>query len=405
MPLTSGSGRGVISGNIREMMHAGYPQRQAVAASLSNARRHPYADGGIIGYADGGSPTGTGVSTILPSAVMSSPTGQQQVDRYSGMSVEQLRELASRMGGTPQGQVVQKILAQRQMMPDMNPQQGQQGGQQTAALFQVGQPMAGGQQGGQGPSPLNPAAIQPPMARGGVIGNFSPFAMHEAAKPGGVSHQSYMMPSAAGRGPTGGGGVLGKMPNPGTANVTGKMPGFAGGGTPMGLSSSEASPWWEHREASADVGGGSGFLHGTTGGRADMVNAAPLGGSYVIPADVISGLGEGNSLAGARIFDRATSTAPYGTPLPRGSHGRGPPAPPPIYNPHMDNQLYARGGEATGRTPIRVADGEFILSPDRVRAIGGGDLKKGHRILDRWVVQQRAKIVNKMKSLPGPVKT
>ena len=41
MPLQSGSSRAVVSGNIREMMKSGYPQKQAVAASLSNARRHP----------------------------------------------------------------------------------------------------------------------------------------------------------------------------------------------------------------------------------------------------------------------------------------------------------------------------------------------------------------------------
>jgi hypothetical protein len=41
VPLKSGSSRETISKNISEMVHAGYPQRQAVAASLSNARRHP----------------------------------------------------------------------------------------------------------------------------------------------------------------------------------------------------------------------------------------------------------------------------------------------------------------------------------------------------------------------------
>lgn len=41
MPLKPGSSRGVVSGNIREMMASGYPQKQAVAASLSNARAHP----------------------------------------------------------------------------------------------------------------------------------------------------------------------------------------------------------------------------------------------------------------------------------------------------------------------------------------------------------------------------
>jgi hypothetical protein len=39
MPLTSGSSPKIVSQNIREMVKSGYPQKQAVAASLSNARK------------------------------------------------------------------------------------------------------------------------------------------------------------------------------------------------------------------------------------------------------------------------------------------------------------------------------------------------------------------------------
>jgi hypothetical protein len=39
MPLKSGSSQNVISKNIRKMMKEGYPQRQAVAASLTSARK------------------------------------------------------------------------------------------------------------------------------------------------------------------------------------------------------------------------------------------------------------------------------------------------------------------------------------------------------------------------------
>lgn len=39
MPLEKGSDRATVSRNISEMVKSGYPQKQAVAASLSNARR------------------------------------------------------------------------------------------------------------------------------------------------------------------------------------------------------------------------------------------------------------------------------------------------------------------------------------------------------------------------------
>lgn len=39
MPLKPGSGRKTVSDNVRELVHSGRPQRQAVAIALSEARR------------------------------------------------------------------------------------------------------------------------------------------------------------------------------------------------------------------------------------------------------------------------------------------------------------------------------------------------------------------------------
>jgi hypothetical protein len=39
MPLKKGSSKEIISENIKELIHSGRPQRQAVAIALSEARR------------------------------------------------------------------------------------------------------------------------------------------------------------------------------------------------------------------------------------------------------------------------------------------------------------------------------------------------------------------------------
>lgn len=69
---------------------------------------------------------------------------------------------------------------------------------------------------------------------------------------------------------------------------------------------------------------------------------------------------------------------------------------------------YASGGAATHSedecVPILAAGGEFVISPHHVAQLAGGDVRAGHKLLDAWVVDARQQIVNKMKSLKGPVR-
>lgn len=101
-------------------------------------------------------------------------------------------------------------------------------------------------------------------------------------------------------------------------------------------------------------------------------------GSYVIPADIISAMGEGNTMAGFKIMGDITKM-----------YGRGIPG-------------LATGGAAENLVPIVAAGGEYVISPDVVVGMGGGDLDKGHAELDDFVKKMRANTVKTLKKLPGP---
>lgn len=182
-------------------------------------------------------------------------------------------------------------------------------------------------------------------------------------------------------------------------------------GGPMGVSPSEAEPWWTRAEARSGAGSqsGSGFLHGTTMGRADDVNATVPAGSYVWPADVIAGVGEGNSLAGARIMQAVLDSGPHGIPQVRGSRGMGPPRPPREFREEAARggpiKLYRDGGAKSSGVKAKLSHGELVSPPAHALAWGDGDITRGHRIFDKWVVALRKDRIAKDKKLPGPVKT
>ena len=67
MPLEPGSSQAVISHNIEEMVAAGHPQKQAVAAALSNADRENDEPGGPL--------DGTNEQSQMPLDPMKGPMG------------------------------------------------------------------------------------------------------------------------------------------------------------------------------------------------------------------------------------------------------------------------------------------------------------------------------------------
>lgn len=61
----------------------------------------------------------------------------------------------------------------------------------------------------------------------------------------------------------------------------------------------------------------------------------------------------------------------------------------------------ARGGEASG-VPIVAAGGEWVIPPHHVEQIGAGDMDRGHRVLDAFVLKIRKEQIEKLKKMAPP---
>jgi len=143
-----------------------------------------------------------------------------------------------------------------------------------------------------------------------------------------------------------------------------------------------------------------GPIHSAVAGRTDHLPMHVASGSYVIPADIISAMGEGNSIAGFKVAKNIfSSDSPYGQ---KGAPYNAKGLPYGVPGPHK-----AAGGGLAGdepAVPVVVAGGEYVIPPEDVTALGHGDLDKGHRILDAFVKKMRAKTIKTLQKLPGPKK-
>jgi hypothetical protein len=181
----------------------------------------------------------------------------------------------------------------------------------------------------------------------------------------------------------------------------GGLAGFAAGGLQGGglAGYPPPAPFFERAEAREINLPNGGFLHSSIAGRTDRIPAGVAPDSFVMPADVVSGLGQGNSLAGGRALSMALKMGPWGTALPAHIRGSGPPRAP---APHVFDSGGKPPSGKTGQAKVLLAGGEFCVPPDVVARIGGGDLKKGHALLRRVVEIVRADTIKRLKKLPPP---
>lgn len=147
-------------------------------------------------------------------------------------------------------------------------------------------------------------------------------------------------------------------------------------------------------------------------GRTDNHPMAVGSGAYVLPADHVSSMGQGNTAAGMSVLNQMFGpSGPYGVgKSPSIRRGAGVPKPPSI---KTKGVARADGGfapemameEPAEPVDIMAAGGEFVIPPEYVAAVGNGDMKRGHDILDKWVVSNRKNHISTLRKLPGPAKS
>jgi len=117
----------------------------------------------------------------------------------------------------------------------------------------------------------------------------------------------------------------------------------------------------------------TGPLMGATGGRADKLPLTVPDHSHVIPADVVSALGQGNTARGMQVLAK-------------------------MFPPDKGEAIRGRS------TKIMASDGEFIVTPSNVVKKGHGDVNRGHEVLDHFIVHARKLNIHHLKHMPPPAK-
>lgn len=118
----------------------------------------------------------------------------------------------------------------------------------------------------------------------------------------------------------------------------------------------------------------SGPIAGGGPGRTDTVDTNVAGETFIIPADIVSAVGDGNT-------DHGFSVLSSMFPAPSENHA-----------------------PATGKVPVKLANGEYAVSPEYVFKLGKGNPKKGHALLHQFVNKVRADHIKTLKKLPQPVR-